>query len=505
MEPQRVCPKVKSNNEGYQANLKELSSMKSSSLEVAINQIKSCKEHLEQINSLLQQLKVEKEIFNQKKTGLLQELQSVESQESKHIRRMHDLQVGMVNGENLMMRLVRMKHCIESATSAEEVSLASRDSGPLYQALQNWSNILTSPRYQKTNKPRATDEIPENLAAAPQQPTDCLPIVNYCAQASSLSSTSLKKWRAMVNGGPHRAWHAAAAVGSKIYVFGGECTINDSCQTSQLDVHIFDSNTYAWSTVDTFHNSDAAPFRRWGHSAVAYGKNIYVWGGRNEENSCNILYCFDTLTNSWTAPEVHGPSPSARWKHSACVIKDCMYIFSGSSDTQDLHSFDFTTMTWNSVQCSGEPPLARVYHTAVNIGDIMYVWGGRKPRSPTSESFGTTVYAFNSKTRNWSSIDSTGSTPIARRSHSAFACDNQMYIFGGWDINQNKTLNDLWSFNPCTGEWLKEQQSIPGPDSMEGHVSAMVETRMFLHGGGDRESRKKDEVYNQAMWILDLQ
>lgn len=38
----------------------------------------------------------------------------------------------------------------------------------------------------------------------------------------------------------------------------------------------------------------AAPYQRYGHSAVAYGTRVYIWGGRNDEAACNKLFCFDT-------------------------------------------------------------------------------------------------------------------------------------------------------------------------------------------------------------------
>lgn len=36
------------------------------------------------------------------------------------------------------------------------------------------------------------------------------------------------------------------------------------------------------------------PFQRYGHTAVAHDSKIYLWGGRNDKEVCNTLYCFDT-------------------------------------------------------------------------------------------------------------------------------------------------------------------------------------------------------------------
>lgn len=40
--------------------------------------------------------------------------------------------------------------------------------------------------------------------------------------------------------------------------------------------------------------SESVPFQRYGHTAVAHGFKIYLWGGRNDKEVCNTLYCFNT-------------------------------------------------------------------------------------------------------------------------------------------------------------------------------------------------------------------
>lgn len=45
---------------------------------------------------------------------------------------------------------------------------------------------------------------------------------------------------------------------------------------------------------DNDQDCNYIPFQRYGHTAVAYGTYIYLWGGRNDEQVCNTLYCFNT-------------------------------------------------------------------------------------------------------------------------------------------------------------------------------------------------------------------
>ena len=78
---------------------------------------------------------------------------------------------------------------------------------------------------------------------------------------------------------------------------------------------------------------------------------VYIWGGRNDNAACNILFCFDTNTHSWSQPKVKGQVPGARDGHSACIIKHCMYVFGGYEEdidqfSQDVHMLDLRTMEW---------------------------------------------------------------------------------------------------------------------------------------------------------------
>lgn len=71
------------------------------------------------------------------------------------------------------------------------------------------------------------------------------------------------------------------------------------------------------------------PYQRYGHTAVVHNDQILVWGGRNDEAACNILFCFDTKHHSWSRPRVYGKIPGARDGHSACIIDNRMYVFGG--------------------------------------------------------------------------------------------------------------------------------------------------------------------------------
>lgn len=69
----------------------------------------------------------------------------------------------------------------------------------------------------------------------------------------------------------------------------------------------------------------------------------------------NAVFVILADTHRWTVPVVHGLIPEARDGHSACVINDHMYIFSGYLEymeayTQDVHTLNLRTMTWSYVR-----------------------------------------------------------------------------------------------------------------------------------------------------------
>lgn len=239
-------------------------------------------------------------------------------------------------------------------------------------------------------------------------------------------------WTWHLEGGPRRVNHAAVAINHNIFSFGGYCTTDDYSTFKPMDVHILNTVTMRWTLVqrgDQEKDSEEVPFQRYGHSAVAYKHYALIWGGRNDEEICQVLYRYDTQTLRWSAPETHGCGPGARDGHSACLIGDNMYVFGGFENyvfqfSRDLHCLNLETMTWTYISTHGEPPSYRDFHTATAIGeDRIYVWGGRgdlhSPYHSQYEVYKSEIVYMDLKTKTWHTPKTTGTVPIGRRSHSA--------------------------------------------------------------------------------------
>ncbi|XP_042222819.1 kelch domain-containing protein 3-like [Homarus americanus] len=331
-------------------------------------------------------------------------------------------------------------------------------------------------------------------------------------------------WTVELEGGPQRVNHAAVPVGEKIYSFGGYCTGENYRTIRNMDVHILDTVTYRWKAIEIRQERKCVPFQRYGHTAVAFGHLVYVWGGRNDNRACSTLYCFDTSKCAHT--HTHKDfmvSPSCLWPNSevflgwtfsaALSMITCIssgYLEYMESYTQDVHTLNLRTMTWAFVRTSGQAPVYRDFHTATGVDGVMYVWGGREVKSglydsPEHEEYGSDLYALDTTASRWSVVHCSGCLPIGRRSHSAFVYRGQIYIFGGFNGREECHFNDLHRFDPMTRHWEEVEPLGKGPCPRRRQSCCVVGSKMFMFGGTspkdnvEEVTALEDDVYGEEL------
>uniref|UniRef100_A0A1B6DWJ7 Kelch domain-containing protein 3 n=2 Tax=Clastoptera arizonana TaxID=38151 RepID=A0A1B6DWJ7_9HEMI len=314
-------------------------------------------------------------------------------------------------------------------------------------------------------------------------------------------------WTVHLEGGPRRVNHAAVLIEDKIYSFGGYCTGEDYKLFRPMDVHVLNTATLRWKalnvpTSQSILETSEAPFQRYGHSAVAHGKNAFIWGGRNDEAVCKDLFCFNTETATWKCIKTYGTCPGARDGHSACIINDCMYIFGGFEEdidrfSQDVFALNLQTMYWTYVQTKGIPPTYRDFHSATAIGLNMYIFGGRGDRSGALHSqverYCHDIMYLDTRNAQWHRPVTMGDIPIGRRSHSAFVHDGKLYIFGGYNSLREEHFNDLHRFCPKTLTWQHIKAQGEPPTKRRRQSCVVLGDRMFLFGGTSPGLSEDDE------------
>lgn len=319
-------------------------------------------------------------------------------------------------------------------------------------------------------------------------------------------------WIAHIESGPRRVNHAAAAVDKRIFTFGGYSSMEANAYRSKLpiDVHVLNTEKIYldWQEIEKPKRNSpqysVTPFQRYGHTAVAYGRKIYIWGGRNDHVACNRLFCFDTDTFLWSSPRTTGIVPYSRDGHSACIIGTCMYIFGGYEEeferfSQEVYALDLETMYWTYIITKGESPPYTDFHTGTAIGNRMYVFGGRSDRAAPNTSehdyYPNEIMYLDTDSCMWVSPVVSGNVPLGRRSHSAFLYNNELFIFGGYNALVNQHFNDLYKFNPFTCNWSVVKTVGVCPKERRRQVCIVVENKMYLFGG---TSPIRDPVYDDG-------
>jgi N-acetylneuraminic acid mutarotase len=133
--------------------------------------------------------------------------------------------------------------------------------------------------------------------------------------------------------------HAAVAVVSTMYVLGG-IVLGARGSSTSASILKYDSTQGAWNAVERM------PKARRMHAACAIGSDIYVFGGRRElSGGKKSVLKFDTETNIWSTLE---PMPLTCYNHSASVVDgDQVYIVRAGDDGKSVLRFDMASGVWS--------------------------------------------------------------------------------------------------------------------------------------------------------------
>lgn len=128
--------------------------------------------------------------------------------------------------------------------------------------------------------------------------------------------------------------------------------------------------TKQWSLVDNYGD---IPGVRMGHTANLWqGDKLLVYGGENEHRAyLSDVIIFDLKTAHWTQPDLHGPAPRGRARHSAVIHDEKLYIIGGMTGhdnyvLDDICYLDLKTWTWS-----------RTWRFVQRYDHTSWIWGGR--------------------------------------------------------------------------------------------------------------------------------
>lgn len=273
--------------------------------------------------------------------------------------------------------------------------------------------------------------------------------INHCTSGSSES------WMVLSIAGEKpkpRFNHAAAVVGNKMVVVGGECA-----DGMLDDVQVLSFDQFSWTSPSskTYFSPTSLPLKIpscKGHSLVSWGKKALLIGGKTDPASGKVsVWAFDTETECWSLMEAKGDVPVARSGHTVVKSSSVLILFGGEDSKRrklnDLHMFDLKSMTWLPLQCTGTGPSPRSNHVAALYDDrILYIFGG----SSKSKTFND-LYSLDFETMMWSRIKIRGFHPSPRAGCCGVLCGTKWYITGGG--SRKKRHLETLVFDVVKVEW----------------------------------------------------
>ncbi|MBW4642744.1 MAG: hypothetical protein KME23_07050 [Goleter apudmare HA4340-LM2] len=129
------------------------------------------------------------------------------------------------------------------------------------------------------------------------------------------------------------------------------------------------------------------PRPRYGHSAILYQNSMIVFGGEdnNTGKTLNDVRLLDLTSWTWRKPQVSGEIPTSRSFHTAVLAEDKMLVWGGYIVAKDggyifndvaVHILDLNTWQWSQITPSGTPPAARSHHSAALVKDKLFIDSG---------------------------------------------------------------------------------------------------------------------------------
>jgi len=247
---------------------------------------------------------------------------------------------------------------------------------------------------------------------------------------------------------PKFSRHSAALVGGKIFLFGGFDGYG-----MNFDLAIFDPSARTWTNVANSRIRGTAPASRTNHAAAAVGNKMYVFGGNNN-NERGVYQVLDDLnvldvdTMTWSQPATSGAKPSARSGHTLTAIGQNLYLFGGGVWNErdgwvrkhsDVHVLDTKTMHWTQPACENNIDNS-TFAITFAVGRFLYVFGGG---SRPNHCVVNDLNVLDTASFTWVSVEAEGERPQPRDMGTACAVGGKVYLVGGYASGAVDYFNQL--------------------------------------------------------------
>jgi len=227
-------------------------------------------------------------------------------------------------------------------------------------------------------------------------------------------------------------------------------------------------------------------------AAAALGGRLYVFGGGGPNfQALNTVECFDPAKDAWSP---RATMPTARSGIVAVPFRDRIYVMGGGFKRPDgtfqflttVEIYDPQTDSW-----AKGPDLLRRHDApaAAVLGGRIYLMGGHSPdarEGPLTDPAFAFAEVFDVVNGRWLELSP---LPTPRFSLAVVAWEGRLLAMGGGAFRDGafRNFDVIEAYNPARGEWgPAEEGKLPWPSA--GVAAVVSGSALYVFGGNDGEA-----------------
>lgn len=262
------------------------------------------------------------------------------------------------------------------------------------------------------------------------------------------------------------------------------------------ELYRYDLGLQFWEVVETF---GTPPGILMAHYACVYNHSMFIMYGHRQDAliEYDSIFRFDFHTKTWIfLSEV--PNSSIALSGFVQVDSKFYILFgrSGKSNSNAVGCIDLLDPypTLKAITEIWVYPPGRSHHCSFIVGENLYIFGGSS-KSNEVETFYNDLWAFNFVSLTWSLITVNGSVPPGIKNMACIKISGEIFgIFGG--ITADGLQNRLFYYHEPEYRWREEVFSY-GPSVRADSCVAFSNNKIFTVGGSGN-----NVVFNE-IWIYD--
>ncbi|XP_059823923.1 multiple epidermal growth factor-like domains protein 8 [Hypanus sabinus] len=333
----------------------------------------------------------------------------------------------------------------------------------------------------------------------------CQPgFIGHSCDLSLNDNQSAGSWYNISRSDPEFMGRTAAAgtflnTTNSFYIFGGS-------DLNQIlgDLLMYNFTSNQWQRIVL----DPSPAARHAHSVVEWRGGMVVFGGQLQSGSlANDVWLYEPGPERWRLLRPRSArAPPGLAAHAAAVVGQELYVFGGRTDedrfSAAMFRFHLERWVWEEVIPTGGKSPAVAGHSMVfhPASRMLLIHGGHRI-SPRFSYRTNTTHAFHVDQRYWSTLKSrpSAASPGERAFHSATLIGNYMVVYGGnvhIHYQEEKCYDDrVYFYHLGCHQWVSGEELgllISTGDGWENrslrgryaHVAALMNGNVLLMAGG---------------------